>query len=1011
MSSPIGTKSSKDKHNGQAKGISYEQPQRPTLSGPQDDVLNLQRTAGNRAVTQLLQSSADSPHSVEGVPPIVRSVLNSGGQPLNPIIREYMESRFSHDFSNVRIHTDDKAAKSADEVNAVAYTVGRNIVFGDSSYSPYSIAGKRVLAHELAHVVQQRIVRDISILNKKDRPKVGTTPMLKPKGEIIYNNHLSFDKKKLNEENRNRAIDYVKKTDVGSKLLKWLEDRSINITVYFVAESKDFPDLESETAAGYFEKVAPRRYNVYVVAGFKTGDFVRTSSRSLELEWKEKIVDLDSQSIAVTLFHELLHVWFANAFPEAEIETGHTEKVEPTVIMFDIKTYDEEEYDPEFLKKLKEFDAKIKKLLKEEKKEKPATIQPKLKIGKSDNVYEQEADRVAEQVMRMPEPQFPECEEEEKILQTKEVSGQTSTLQATPNIESHIQYLKVRGQRILPLKQSPLQPQGNHVIQRQRKEHRKPSRGAGEAGKQLTISRFENDYHTVVFNRPVSLEEATQFIWRFPPKESAITPDPAEAASGGYQTRFRVDVRFELQWRLPGQITHRFRQLSQEILSKIDIPRELEKQGLPPEISQTAPSLPDGLYQFDGIWMVHGKAFPGEWLVRMRNGIIEAWQLKPGLEAYIEALDGDIDRAKKHYDADMTLENYVLRYWEQGYPLDDALGLMRWEAELDFKLAIWGAWGWLGGLPGRIAKTPRTRNPRVLKGPLESPPTSVQTKAPTAKAAPHGQRARLPAEKPGLVAKEASRRKPKWATRGGPPSKAAEQRLRATGTEGPTAKEPPLAAGTAEVAETRMVAGAERTIPQRPPTPTAGSRVRPTIASEKPGEPPRPPLEFERGLSKPSFKEVSESPRTLSEHIEELGEVPTPGEKLTTRRKRERPLTERAAIAKAGTQIEGLGMNAWKQRLGPDFKIISNKQFPSDIRAAYRKEGVKGPDGIAIGKKELIVGDVTTKPTKNHEAKTKRYRDILELNLPQRFKGYKVRAQEIWWESKKGEFKFSEKSG
>ena len=67
-----------------------------------------------------------------------------------------MESRFGHDFSGVRVHTDQQAAASATAVQAEAYTVGRQVVFGNSFYAPHTPAGRRLLAHELTHVVQQR---------------------------------------------------------------------------------------------------------------------------------------------------------------------------------------------------------------------------------------------------------------------------------------------------------------------------------------------------------------------------------------------------------------------------------------------------------------------------------------------------------------------------------------------------------------------------------------------------------------------------------------------------------------------------------------------------------------------------------------------------------------------------------------------------------------------------------------------------------------------------------------
>lgn len=102
-----------------------------------------------------LQRAAISSSPVHDVPPIVHEVLRSPGQPLDPATRTFMESRFGHDFSRVRVHTDAKAAESARAVNARAYTVGSDVVFGAGGYAQNSIFGQNLLAHELAHVVQQ----------------------------------------------------------------------------------------------------------------------------------------------------------------------------------------------------------------------------------------------------------------------------------------------------------------------------------------------------------------------------------------------------------------------------------------------------------------------------------------------------------------------------------------------------------------------------------------------------------------------------------------------------------------------------------------------------------------------------------------------------------------------------------------------------------------------------------------------------------------------------------------
>ena len=88
-------------------------------------------------------------------PPIVQEVLQSSGKPLDVNTRNFMESRFGYDFGAVRIHDDPKAAKTAEEVSARAYTVGHHITMNNSQYSPQTREGRKLLAHELTHVVQQ----------------------------------------------------------------------------------------------------------------------------------------------------------------------------------------------------------------------------------------------------------------------------------------------------------------------------------------------------------------------------------------------------------------------------------------------------------------------------------------------------------------------------------------------------------------------------------------------------------------------------------------------------------------------------------------------------------------------------------------------------------------------------------------------------------------------------------------------------------------------------------------
>ncbi|HKV32406.1 MAG TPA: DUF4157 domain-containing protein, partial [Candidatus Dormibacteraeota bacterium] len=93
----------------------------------------------------------------EQEPSPVKDVVGSGGgSPLDRDTRGFMESRLGADFSDVRVHTDGKATESARSVQAHAYTVGNDVVFQSDKYAPESDSGKRMLAHELTHVVQQR---------------------------------------------------------------------------------------------------------------------------------------------------------------------------------------------------------------------------------------------------------------------------------------------------------------------------------------------------------------------------------------------------------------------------------------------------------------------------------------------------------------------------------------------------------------------------------------------------------------------------------------------------------------------------------------------------------------------------------------------------------------------------------------------------------------------------------------------------------------------------------------
>jgi hypothetical protein len=134
-----------------AAGDSYEQEADrvadQVLSAPSHDAvrgapLHIQR-----------HSAADS---TSAAPASVDHALADSGRPLDSAVRQNMEQRFGHDFSGVRLHSGTSAEQSARDVNARAYTVGHDIVFGTGQFAPGTGEGQRLLAHELTHVVQQR---------------------------------------------------------------------------------------------------------------------------------------------------------------------------------------------------------------------------------------------------------------------------------------------------------------------------------------------------------------------------------------------------------------------------------------------------------------------------------------------------------------------------------------------------------------------------------------------------------------------------------------------------------------------------------------------------------------------------------------------------------------------------------------------------------------------------------------------------------------------------------------
>ncbi len=283
------------------------------------------------------------------VPPLVHAVLRSPGQALDPATRGFMEPRFGQDFAAVRVHTGATAARSAEAVDAQAYTVGHNIVFGADRFAPGTQAGRQLLAHELAHVVQQGAARPM--LQAKPKAK-------KPKktGSITF----QFDPKVVSTHIWPSAwgsIGWLQETTLGTEIWDALIQAGAVVTIKFVAERADIPAGSADTSTlGFCDDLGGNQYDVYVLAGQPSFYWEKTQYGSQTM--KSRTVARPADEIADTLFHELLHAWFQTLFPGEPIPTGHTANALP----IGDPQFDPNEYDPRFLDRLQRFMAQIAQL-------------------------------------------------------------------------------------------------------------------------------------------------------------------------------------------------------------------------------------------------------------------------------------------------------------------------------------------------------------------------------------------------------------------------------------------------------------------------------------------------------------------------------------------------------------------------------------------------------------------------------------------------------------------------
>ncbi len=311
----------------------------------------------------------------------IRTQLGTG-QGLDGGVREQMQTAYGVDFSRVRVHTDTKAQELSDHLNARAFTIGSDIAFGAGEYQPGTLIGDALIAHELAHVMQQGRANaaaaplqkggaasdsleedaDLSAVGAvlspwgrakgaladithdamprlrsglrlqrcgggakepstagptqtgragekaPGKPPVAEQAAAKPPAKIGDQIPHSIDQR-LSQVNINQAIEYFRGTDVATRLVQWLQGKSIKVKVLFLADANDMPPDKKE-ADGTYEEVDSKSFNVYVLG---TMQAIQRDARGGT--YNVPAGERKAEDIAGTIFDELLHVWFVNVSP------------------------------------------------------------------------------------------------------------------------------------------------------------------------------------------------------------------------------------------------------------------------------------------------------------------------------------------------------------------------------------------------------------------------------------------------------------------------------------------------------------------------------------------------------------------------------------------------------------------------------------------------------------------------------------------------------------------------
>jgi hypothetical protein len=312
-------------------------------------------TCSECAKKEELQRSAVGPSAVPEAPPIVHDVLGQPGRPLDANTRAFFESRFGQDLGPVRVHTDWHAAKSAQSIGALAYTVGDHVVFGPEQYMPATTHGGRLIAHELAHVVQQSsrpsvprliagrylsVMNDQSTVSRQQNPTQTTTTKhakavedhLQDQKDVnawigLTRELLSFDPSRGLDDPGNllyNSAEFILDKRASLRVLSLTDDADIRNKQRgraFFDDRVTFPNIEGDYPAdiAITDDAAIR----YQTSSSVLGETIGTTVRLYVGNMKRPV---DFEELQRVLVHEVQHV--ADRNREATVGNPQTEHFE-----------------------------------------------------------------------------------------------------------------------------------------------------------------------------------------------------------------------------------------------------------------------------------------------------------------------------------------------------------------------------------------------------------------------------------------------------------------------------------------------------------------------------------------------------------------------------------------------------------------------------------------------------------------------------------------------------------